>query len=384
MAVRPFPYASLPKLSRRQRHLQGALRACWAAGQIEHALTAARGLLGREITAELGVTDALSKEELAARCATAAGLGVLIEQAEQARPIALELTHEAAQQLVDLALGGDASELRAPSLVPLDELSRGALAYVVARVLAALGGGWTLREIVELSQLQAALPALLGSSVVCPIALQLGALQLHVHAYIPERLTPDSVPERPAIRELHELRVSLLASAGFVTLPLTSIRALSLRDVIVLDDSRLVRERDGWRGEVSAGVVGSRHQLQCTIFEDGLRVQGYICAKEHGMSTGHVDREAAEQADSAAKSLAQDAPIELQVEIARFSLSLGELQRLQAGDVLVTGRRIGQRVSVRIGQASQAFAEGELVDVEGEVGVRLLCFHEPAGSALPG
>lgn len=96
------------------------------------------------------------------------------------------------------------------------------------------------------------------------------------------------------------------------------------------------------------------------------------------MTTGTIHKASAagDTTASAHTNIASDAPIELQVEIARFSVSLGELQRLQAGDVLTTGRKIGERVSVQVG--GQAFAEGELVDVDGEVGVRLLGFSETA------
>src|ERR1700712_894552 len=122
MAVRPFPYASLPKLTRRQRQLLTVLRTCWGNAQTEQALAAMRGLLGqhgRELTVQFGIGAGCSADQLALRCAGNAAIGVLIEEAQAARPItcALELSHHAAQQLVDLVLGGDATELATPSLV---------------------------------------------------------------------------------------------------------------------------------------------------------------------------------------------------------------------------------------------------------------------------
>jgi type III secretion system YscQ/HrcQ family protein len=322
------------------------------------------------------MSEGCSARELALRCAGNAATGVLFERAEAARPITsmLELTHHAAQQLVDLVLGGDASGLATQTLSPLDELSRGALAYVSARVLAALGGGFQLRGISELSQLEAALPELVGACVVCPIALQLGPIEITARLYLPEQLRMRPLPEPDAVRPLGDLPIALVARAGSLTLPHASLRALSLGDVLVLDETSLVREQGKWRGEVSAGLHGSRELLLCTIEEQALRVQRCATVKEPRMSTGHVDKPAEAKPSEKNRSIAiaDDAPIELQVEVARFSLSLGELQRLQEGDVLSTGRRIGERVSVRVG--GQAFAEGELVDIEGEVGVRLLSF----------
>lgn len=88
------------------------------------------------------------------------------------------------------------------------------------------------------------------------------------------------------------------------------------------------------------------------------------------MTTGRL--ESTSDAAISGSNFAADAAIELQAEVARFSLTLSELQKLQQGDVLVTGRRIGERVALRV--SGQPFAEGELVDVEGELGVRILAF----------
>jgi len=66
---------------------------------------------------------------------------------------------------------------------------------------------------------------------------------------------------------------------------------------------------------------------------------------------------------------AADAPIELCIELARFTLPLSELSALRAGEVLCTGRAIGELVTLSAG--GRAFARGELCEVEGEIGVRV-------------
>lgn len=72
----------------------------------------------------------------------------------------------------------------------------------------------------------------------------------------------------------------------------------------------------------------------------------------------------------AALDLVGDAPIELRVELARVALTLSELAEMRPGEVLVTGRPLGTEVVLRAGD--RAVATGELVDVEGELGVRVL------------
>ena len=67
---------------------------------------------------------------------------------------------------------------------------------------------------------------------------------------------------------------------------------------------------------------------------------------------------------------AGDAPIDLVVELARIRIPLAELAALRPGEVLATGRALGERVTLRAGD--RAIALGELVEIEGEIGVRVL------------
>lgn len=368
MRALPYPYASWPKLTRREHRLLAALRSYCNEPQTERALQTARHLLGRELSLQLGIGEGCGAGQLVARWAATPGLALVLEQSDAARPsvCAVELSYHAAQQLVDLALGGDPHAPTVTSLGPLDELSQGALAYVFARVLAALGGAWTLRDCCELSRLAQQLNE---DCVVCPITLELAPLALTLRAYVPERLAQQRAPLRVPARSLADLPVTLIAYAGSTCLALRTARALELGDVIIMDETGLSYEREQWRGSVSAGLPGSRDRLQSTICEAGLRIESMTDKKELGMSTGQIDKPA-DATGTPTAAFSSDTPIELQVEIARFSLSLGELQRLQKGDVLLTGRRIGERVSVTV--SGQTLAAGELVDVEGEVGVRIL------------
>lgn len=61
--------------------------------------------------------------------------------------------------------------------------------------------------------------------------------------------------------------------------------------------------------------------------------------------------------------------VELVVELGRVELSLAELSRLGVGDVLALGQPLGGGVDVWAG--GRRIGRGELVDVDGETGVRL-------------
>jgi type III secretion protein Q len=66
---------------------------------------------------------------------------------------------------------------------------------------------------------------------------------------------------------------------------------------------------------------------------------------------------------------ALDAPVVVRVELGVVSLSARRWAELRPGDVLETGQPLGEAVLLRI--AGRAVARGELVDVDGTVGVRV-------------
>lgn len=65
-----------------------------------------------------------------------------------------------------------------------------------------------------------------------------------------------------------------------------------------------------------------------------------------------------------------DAPLVVRVELGQVSLPAREWGALKPGDVIGTGRRLAEPVSLRAG--GQVLARGELVNLEGELAVRVL------------
>ena len=75
-----------------------------------------------------------------------------------------------------------------------------------------------------------------------------------------------------------------------------------------------------------------------------------------------------ERSDGA--ELLASANIPVAVELGRLTLAAEEVAALRAGDVLLLGRPPGGPVDLVAG--GKVIARGELVDVEGELGVRVL------------
>lgn len=81
---------------------------------------------------------------------------------------------------------------------------------------------------------------------------------------------------------------------------------------------------------------------------------------------------ATENDDSPEPTLPQavlDAPLVVRVELGAVSMKAREWAALRPGDVIETGRRIAEPVVLRA--AGRVLAHGELVNVEGELGVRV-------------
>ena len=70
-------------------------------------------------------------------------------------------------------------------------------------------------------------------------------------------------------------------------------------------------------------------------------------------------------------------PVELEVELARVPLALGELSTLAPGAIVPLRISVGDPVFLRAGD--RRIARAELVELEGEVAARILDLLEPPG-----
>lgn len=66
----------------------------------------------------------------------------------------------------------------------------------------------------------------------------------------------------------------------------------------------------------------------------------------------------------------ESAPVVMRVEVGTIAMSAAEWARLAVGDVIGTGLRLGEPVTLRAGGV--VYGRGELCDIEGELGIRLL------------
>ena len=122
-----------------------------------------------------------------------------------------------------------------------------------------------------------------------------------------------------------------------------------------------------WTGDVVLAPPGGERGIRARIGEGGDFV---VVGVETTRHDAEVKAMSGNQDDSTATSdVVLDAPLVVRVELGAVTLTAREWAALRPGDVIELGRRVSEPVVLRI--AGILVAQGELVDIEGELGVRI-------------
>jgi type III secretion system YscQ/HrcQ family protein len=347
--VRAFPLDRLSKLSRSQLPL--LRRVARAAIAIDHELL--RDLLG----AEIAIEGALVREATAVELVDPL-VAILLEHESGSRA-ALEIEPRLAAVVVDRILGGDAKTVGPVVDLP-NPVEAGALLYAAARALRG-HGRWFVRDVyVEAALVRDAI----GASALCQrtFRIAIGADAGLARLWLREDL-PANAAAPSGLAPSFPIAMSVIAARGH--LAPADLAALGPGDLVLLDET-FVRALGPLDGCVEVRPAGSSARFVCE-----LRGRDLVVIDSHeaaiAVTRGRTMKE--DPMKDAMDSLA-DVPIELTVEVARFSMSLAEVSRLKPGEVVASGRGLGEAVVLRA--HDRVIATGELVDVDGEIGVRVL------------
>lgn len=175
--------------------------------------------------------------------------------------------------------------------------------------------------------------------------------------------------------QVHENSSGILEGLGAleITLPVVVGVATSARDELAS-----LRPGDAWLAGagffidvhgVGRGVLapaGAEHGLGIDFLGDGrIMLRGGTVAIAADTETGMAEADEANRLEQTVL----EAPVVVRVEIGAVAMSARDWARLRPGDVIETGRRIAEPVVLRV--AGREVARGELVNVEGELGVRI-------------
>ncbi|MEO7112134.1 MAG: FliM/FliN family flagellar motor switch protein, partial [Polyangiaceae bacterium] len=157
---------------------------------------------------------------------------------------------------------------------------------------------------------------------------------------------------------LGTLPISLRIVASAATAPRREVESLVKGDVW-MPETFLTRALSGkFFGDVVLAAPTSSHGVRARLADDGSLV--LLEGAEEMTMTGEED---------AIVGNTGDAPLVVRVEVGSVTLTAREWSALKAGDVIATKNKISDLVVLRVGGVE--VARGELVSVDGHIGVRI-------------
>jgi flagellar motor switch/type III secretory pathway protein FliN len=359
LKVRPFPWAGLEEIPREAvgllRDTRRALRRAVDFGRIGKTLGELVGSPVEILPTYFGIAsfDAASSSDVTVPLGTA----------DDTVRVEVALERDFAAKLVAMVIGRPA-RLHDPR-AHVDAALAGATAAIVCKIARqAHGFGDALRP--------------LGHGA---LRLQQGERRFEIRATVLigedafsvratiqlARLHADAPPADELLSSLGSLPISLPVVAAIATASPVDVEALVPGDVFLPGGGWRVA-RDGHALVGGVLLVAPDHDR---ALEGRLGTAGEIVLV--GVTSAPLDGEAAMERDrndeSSAPGAILEAPLIVRVELGAVTMTAREWALLAPGDVISLGKRVGELAVLRI--AGVEVARGELVDVEGELGIKI-------------
>lgn len=378
-ASHPFPWGSLETMTRSDVSAFRDLRR-WVT---EHVRLEALGvalteLVGAEVRLLPGrASRAGARAPRTIAQGLDAGIGVVLAPADDTGRVAALVVMESG-----LAVALVARVLRRPPPVAVHPTASaspaiaGAMAAVVAAAVRRARAGASLLRVVSAgaaadlgSEFVESEPDTLALALTVLVADNAYAARVVLHGPVALSAPPAEWSAR-ALSCLGAMPLSIPVVACAARASLADLAALRVGDVWLPGTWPLELARDGGSGAALCGPV----LLAAPGATSGTRAQ--LAPGGRLVLSGEADGVCAAEADmtepygeGALLETVGDVPVVVRVEIGEAQMAAREWASLRKGDVITLGRRVGERVVLRVGGV--AVARGELVNVDGEVGVRI-------------
>ncbi|KFE71788.1 type III secretion system cytoplasmic ring protein SctQ [Hyalangium minutum] len=406
---KPFKFRNLERVDRAQTELTARLhRAIPSPTAAEPLYARLKALFDAEARVSLVSMQIRPIAELRRHLGEPSFLTVLAPGALKSR-VVMEVELSFAHNLVDMLLGGAGETV---GLRPLTDIEEGVMSFVVLEGIKAVAPA-----------LEASFPRMRLESVargVDEVAAKLGDDELVVvvqmnasvgpHAGIVRVVMPPAVlnateegrggaEKRSRLRAdirmnrklLSTVRTWLRAEIGQAEIASSDLEYIRVKDVVLLDSLSTRPDRgEAGTATLRVGLGGTRVEAEVFV-EDGqykARVKDFILgepnfqrvlppANDNEVFTNpenEMPPESEGNMDDANRpeggDLLADIPLQLAVELARVPVTADEVVALKVGQVIELHRSPGEPVELSVN--GKVVARGELVEVEGQLGVRVL------------
>ena len=404
-AVRPFTFSHVPKLTREQASLSESFRNYVSSRPLQAGFKSSLcEVLRKYLKDEVNISDpelkTVQNEELPSLIPDT-GCFILLTAAPSGDHIIIDLDPVLAESITERLLGGDGRADRARR--PLTEIEQGVLSFIILKSLAELQEGWTNGRQVALTLSSfAASPSELSATLanshhhqMVGFRLGLGEQVGYARFFVPDNLVGQAftVPDqsgataeelnymRRLLNSMGEKQVSGRVEAATLELDSEDLNSLEPGDIIIIENHRLNLTPDGPAGSVFVKFgSGQNGGIQGQLINEGgqLRLQiTEIVIQEQPLEATMTDSE--EQAQHTTEpddnlpqteGLLRDIAAPVIVELGRLQMNTAQVIRLKTGQILRLPRGANDPVDLVVND--KLFARGELVEVDGELGIRLV------------
>ena len=368
--VQSFPWHALDATTRAQASAQAyARRAARHLVRLEGVLDAMGTLLGARITVRVRRVAIADADGPAAN-----GVGVLLARAddpELGRGVLLDAEPALAAALVARALKRPPPKVVDPARGGSHAVA-GALGAVLVAAARSAHAGAPLR-VAFAGDARSGAQALGAELLVATLTVLVDDEAFVARAVFPATRAlslADAAWDMSALTAQGDLPLSLAIVACASRARASDIAALSPGDAWMPGEWRLGHP-GALSGPVSVAAAASEHGLAADLGDDGrVVVRGTRVAlswDDEGVTMTDQDKDTDTEAIASALG---DVPVVVRVEIGVVQMRARAWAALCEGDVVTTGHKIADPVVLRVGGVE--VARGELVEIEGEVGVRIL------------
>lgn len=327
------------------------------------AARAARELLGVSVEATLrGASDRVKPAP--------GGVAVVLAEAGDESPeraVVVEMEPALAASLVSRAMKRPAPRVLDPAK-PATEPIAGAAGAVLVAIARRAG---TPVRLMAAGSSEAILASHLGGRRVAAaftVLVEYDAFVAHVVLSASRvELAAGAAFDVDALARLGDVKLALPVVAAWSRAAVADVAALRPGDAWLPRSWSIRKTPHGFSGTVGLVAARAERGLHADLGEDGRLVlrQGEVAP---GVSTDARSEGEMVDKDALLESVGE-VPVVVRVEVGAVEMSAREWAALGPGDVVALGRRVGELVVLRVGGIE--VARGELVEIEGELGVRV-------------